>query len=1048
LLPVTQPHTVTKPAASTVLTTVGAFQRAARGSGTFGGSFVSRLDANATQYLYQTFFGGSAGGASDNFDTVPQVALVTGNTVLVSGQTTAYDFPVTALAADPTSSNGNGSGNEGFVMRLALDADASGDLSAAAPALLSPPDGVTFRNGLVGRLEWGAVSDPAGLESYEFQLASRSDFHKDFLECRGAIAETEVLVPPSTGQSGGLSQITHFWRVRTVDRAGNLSAWSSTRSFTISSTAGQPSVSGVQVHPSSGVVGGGSATGMVHLYDPAPAGGLVAKLTVHHDRGSGLDRTRNVPLPASVPATVTIPAGAYSAPFAIATTAVSATTGVSIVATVNGVGNQGLVSVVPPSSPRPVEVALRPGSVTGGRPVTGTVTLERAAPAGGTLVSLLSSHPAAASLPATVTVPAGAKSVDFAVTTSAVPFEIDVGIGATSGGGGSGRSLYVRPPNLPLLTGMTLPASVAGGGQVNGTLAFSGPIPLGTWPGMQDAVVRFASSDPEAAAASPSDEFLIAGTTNHTFRVFTRAVPTARNVTITAYFDGVAMNRVLSVGAVTGITPSSMSANVTNLKGGHGGVGTVNLAAPVPVVGGVYLTLSTSHPQLFTSLPANVFLSSGSTSGSFAFVTSTTATAATPVTVTATYGASSANLALTINPPDSIFPPAVSVTLAPASVTGGSSSTGTVTLQGAAPPGGAVVQLFSGNSSVAGVPASVTVAAGASSASFPVTTTNPATTTAVSIGALLHLSPSTVLTVTSTAPPPTPGTPSLLAPANLATVSQPIAFDWSDASNAAMYEIQIDNASTFSAPLTLTQTVSVSQATIGGLPAQQLWWRVRGINSAGVAGPFSSSRRFTAQAPPAAASLSSVSVSPSSVVGGNGSTGTATLTSAAPAGGLVVTLSSSNATVASVPASVTVSAGATSATFAVTTTTVTSSTSVTITGIGGGTTRTTTLTVTPPGGGGPLPAPSLVSPSNDARFDPGQNITFDWSDVAGAASYTIQIDDSSSFPSPFVLQQTVTPSTFGTSTLPTRTMWWRVRANDSGGNPGNWSGSRRFEVKD
>ena len=80
--------------------------------------------------------------------------------------------------------------------------------------------------------------------------------------------------------------------------------------------------------------------------------------------------------------------------------------------------------------------------------------------------------------------------------------------------------------------------------------------------------------------------------------------------------------------------------------------------------------------------------------------------------------------------------------------------------------------------------------------------------------------------------------------------------------------------------------------------------------------------------------------------------------------------------------------------------------------------------------------------------EPGQNITFDWNDVSGAATYTIQIDDHDSFPSPWLVNQTVTSSTFSISTLPTRTMWWRARANDASGNPGNWSGIRRFEVKD
>jgi hypothetical protein len=198
---------------------------------------------------------------------------------------------------------------------------------------------------------------------------------------------------------------------------------------------------------------------------------------------------------------------------------------------------------------------------------------------------------------------------------------------------------------------------------------------------------------------------------------------------------------------------------------------------------------------------------------------------------------------------------------------------------------------------------------------------------------------------------------------------------------------------------------------------------------------------------PAAATLSSVGLSPSSVVGGATSQATVTLTSAAPAGGAAVSVASSNTSAATVPSTVTIAAGATSATFTVTSRTVTSSTSATITATYGGASRTATLTVTPSGGGGgALPAPSLLSPANDARFAPGQSITFDWSDVPGAASYTIQIDDQDTFPSPIV-NQTMTPSQFTTSTLPTTRMWVRVRANDASGNATGWSAVRRFEVK-
>jgi hypothetical protein len=106
--------------------------------------------------------------------------------------------------------------------------------------------------------------------------------------------------------------------------------------------------------------------------------------------------------------------------------------------------------------------------------------------------------------------------------------------------------------------------------------------------------------------------------------------------------------------------------------------------------------------------------------------------------------------------------------------------------------------------------------------------------------------------------------------------------------------------------------------------------------------------------------------------------------------------------------------------------------------------RTATLTVNP-ATTGTLPAPSLVSPANDARFNAGQTIVFDWSDVAGATSYTIQIDNDESFSSPTV-NQTVSASTYST-TLPTTRMWWRVRAVNASGGAGAWSSVRRFELR-
>ena len=76
-----------------------------------------------------------------------------------------------------------------------------------------------------------------------------------------------------------------------------------------------------------------------------------------------------------------------------------------------------------------------------------------------------------------------------------------------------------------------------------------------------------------------------------------------------------------------------------------------------------------------------------------------------------------------------------SLTLNPTSVNGGSASTGKVTLSGAAPSGGVVISLASSSTSAASVPASVTVSAGNTIATFQVATRAVASSTTVMISA-------------------------------------------------------------------------------------------------------------------------------------------------------------------------------------------------------------------------------------------------------------------------------------------------------------------------
>ncbi|MDX6537005.1 MAG: hypothetical protein QOD37_1346, partial [Gaiellales bacterium] len=72
-----------------------------------------------------------------------------------------------------------------------------------------------------------------------------------------------------------------------------------------------------------------------------------------------------------------------------------------------------------------------------------------------------------------------------------------------------------------------------------------------------------------------------------------------------------------------------------------------------------------------------------------------------------------------------------------------------------------------------------------------------------------------------------------------------------------------------------------------------------------------------------------------------------------------------------------------------------------------------------------------------------QPIAFDWSDVSGAASYTIQIGDSSAFTT-LVRSDSVTASSYSTGGLAATTQFWRVRGVNSAGTPGPWSAVRSF----
>src|SRR5215211_429134 len=305
---------------------------------------------------------------------------------------------------------------------------------------------------------------------------------------------------------------------------------------------------------------------------------------------------------------------------------------------------------------------------------------------------------------------------------------------ATVGAVSTTNSFSVSPSSLRTLDGMPLRQN--GGIALGGIVMLNGQAPAG------GAVVSLSSSS--SAAQPPASVTVPAGVESVSFTMPTSRVSTDTPVTITATWRGE------SVQATTTLTPqpapTSITLDPTTTSGSSGSFGRVTAADPRDA--DVTFSLSTSRPDLVTipnSVTVPEFAAAGGFNiGTFAVTTKTLAT------ISVSGGGVTLSATLTLEPV-AVGPSATGLTLSPATVTSGASSTGTVTFSGAAPAGGLAVSLSS-SSAIASVPASVTVPAGATSASFNVSTSGSgsATITATAGGT----SRSAVLTVNA-APPAT-----------------------------------------------------------------------------------------------------------------------------------------------------------------------------------------------------------------------------------------------------------------------------------------------------
>lgn len=142
-----------------------------------------------------------------------------------------------------------------------------------------------------------------------------------------------------------------------------------------------------------------------------------------------------------MPASVTVPQGQSSVAFTVTTSAVTSDITATLRATKGTLVKSANLLIRAPMVLS--SYVLTQSSVRGLSTIGGRVTLTNTAPAGGVVVSLSSSNPAAARVPSTVLIRAGQRSASFSIYTRRVSANTDVVLSASYAGATKTANLRV-----------------------------------------------------------------------------------------------------------------------------------------------------------------------------------------------------------------------------------------------------------------------------------------------------------------------------------------------------------------------------------------------------------------------------------------------------------------------------------------------------------------------------------------------------------------------------------------------------------------------------
>jgi hypothetical protein len=608
-------------------------------------AYAARLSADGTQLIYSTLLGGSAG------EGIGEMALVSGQTVVVAGTTGSKDFPVTPAAFDKLlNTDGRIGAPDVFLARLTLQPNDTSDTTPPpAPTPVAPNDGSSFTAPTHVTLDWTDVADPSGIRAYHVQVSPNPEFREDAGSLAGSFHEnwhkdSFAVVDRSISNTG-----TFYWRVQALDGANNMGPWSATRTFTVGSP--QPAA---QVTLSSPPSGGRYAPGSITFaWNPA------ARAEYYHFE---VDTTSNFSNPGRTSIRA-IRSTQYTMSFAtertywwrVKATNQSLTDGPwSATRSFEIKRGSPAAPVPPPPGPTPapaastlypVTITVDPAAVYGGTSTVGTATLQNPAPTGGAVVDLFSHDTGRATVPPSVTIPAGARSANFNVTgTVGVDRSGAVAIAGRYQGITHGTLVMVWPddPVNSIYTFSLSPSTVVGGSTAQGTVALT----TGWTAPAGGLIVALASSDPSLAPV-PAFVTIPAGANSATFPITTAAVSSPQKATILAArhdFKSV----VLNISPASNAPPPLTSITVfpASVNGGTSTQGTAGIDTAAPA-GGLVVSLSSSNPAV-ASVPASVTIPAGSNFVNFA-VNTAAVSANTIVTITGTGGGSTRSTSLGVN---------------------------------------------------------------------------------------------------------------------------------------------------------------------------------------------------------------------------------------------------------------------------------------------------------------------------------------------------------------------------------------------------------------